>query len=89
MKKLTLMITLLVMFAGLIIISCLNDESPTDSQNSPPVIQSLTVNPSSIIPGGTTIITCSAIDSDQENLTYSWSAVTGTFIGETIFSIVQ
>jgi len=57
--------------------------------NQAPVIQSITANPSIILPNGTTEITCVASDEDGDSLTYAWSADYGSFPGGPSGSIVQ
>ena len=49
--------------------------------NHPPVINSLTANPTSISTGSVTTITCTASDSDSDTLTYNWSTASGTISG--------
>lgn len=41
--------------------------------NNPPVITSLTADPTSVAPGEASIITCDASDPDGDTLTYSWA----------------
>ena len=56
--------------------------------NHPPVISSLTANPSGIDINQTTTITCAASDPDGNSLTYSWTKNGGTFEGNTSGSSV-
>ena len=51
--------------------------------NHPPVIFSLTANPSSIDTNQTTTITCTSSDPDGDSLTYAWTKTGGTFEGNT------
>ena len=51
------------------------------SSNCPPIISSLTANPSSINTSGTSTLTCNASDPDNDPLTYSWSASQGSISG--------
>ena len=55
--------------------------TPTPLPNSQPEITSLKAYPSSVHPGGTSAITCVAIDPDDDTLTYTWSATGGTISG--------
>ncbi|MFQ6678338.1 MAG: SUMF1/EgtB/PvdO family nonheme iron enzyme [Fidelibacterota bacterium] len=56
-------------------------EIDTTSQNSAPEIVSLSAEPSSIEPGGTSIITCFASDTEGDSLYYSWSTTCGEIQG--------
>jgi hypothetical protein len=53
----------------------------TVTANQRPVITSLTANPTKVIPGGTSTITCMATDPDGDTLSYAWSATGGTVSG--------
>ncbi len=46
--------------------------------NQPPTISSLTANPNSVAPAGTSTISVSASDSEGDLLAYAWSAICGT-----------
>ena len=50
--------------------------------NHPPVIESLTGDPMTVIQNTSAAIKCVASDPDSDNLTYAWSATEGTFEGE-------
>ena len=51
----------------------------TTTQNSPPVISSITANPTSVGRGETSTITCNATDTDIDNiLIYTWEKTGGT-----------
>jgi hypothetical protein len=53
---------------------------PVTQQNQSPVISSVTPNPSTVNPNGTSTVTCSASDPDVNDvLAYSWEATGGTF----------
>ena len=52
------------------------------SQNSNPIISSLTANPSSVNIGNTSTITCNAFDPDNDPITYSWQATGGNLSGQ-------
>jgi len=49
--------------------------------NEPPAIISLGAQPNSVIPSGSCQITCHAIDPDDDELSYSWSASGGSISG--------
>ena len=49
--------------------------------NTGPVISSLTANPSTVEPNGTSTLTCNATDADGDNLNYNWSATGGSISG--------
>ena len=50
--------------------------------NQPPRIISLGAQPNSAIPSGSCEITCHAVDPDEDELSYSWSAEGGEITGE-------
>lgn len=52
------------------------------SGNRPPVIQSLTAQPSQLPVGATSRLTVVATDPDNHSLSYKWMASTGDIIGE-------
>jgi len=58
-------------------------EDEESTQNHPPVISSLTANPSSVDINQTTNITCIASDQDGDPLTYDWTVNAGSFEGDT------
>ena len=49
--------------------------------NTPPVISSISANPTSVAVGGTATIVCYATDADNNPLTYDWTATGGTISG--------
>jgi len=51
------------------------------SPNQAPTITSLSANPASVAPGGTSTITCIASDPNGDTLNYDWSASDGTISG--------
>ncbi len=53
----------------------------TVGANQPPVISSLTANPSGVLYGASTTITCIANDPDGDTVNYSWSASGGNLTG--------
>ncbi|MBU4349990.1 putative Ig domain-containing protein, partial [bacterium] len=64
-------------------------DGPFYGTNHPPVIASLTANPSSININETTAITCTASDEDvDDTLTYTWTKNGGTFEGSTSGSTI-
>ena len=56
-------------------------EKKGEKQNHPPIISSLTANPTSVSPGAVSTITCIASDPDGDALSYIWSATGGTISG--------
>ena len=54
------------------------DIQVTTAQNGPPVIDSLTANPTQLFQGQTSSLTCSATDPDDDPVTYSWQGDIGT-----------
>ncbi len=64
-------------------------KSACDVGNNPPIISSLTANPSSVDINQTTSITCTASDEDVgDTLTYTWTKNGGTFEGSTSGSTI-
>jgi hypothetical protein len=55
--------------------------APTPSSNLPPQIFSLVANPSGILYGGSTILTCAATDPDGDMVRYTWTASEGSITG--------
>lgn len=53
----------------------------TVGANQAPVISSLTPNPSGVLYGGSTLLTCIASDPDGDVVTYSWSTSEGSITG--------
>ncbi|MFH1860308.1 MAG: hypothetical protein ABH870_04770, partial [bacterium] len=49
--------------------------------NQPPIIGSLTASTSTLAPGGSSTITCTATDPNNDMLTYTWTATIGTITG--------
>ena len=49
--------------------------------NRPPVIQSLTANPTEVVHGGSSTLTCTASDEDGDNLAYTWTPSSGSIPG--------
>lgn len=75
---------LIITIIAMIVYSCKKE----DESNSPPTIQSITSIPntssSNRLPAGDQVtISVTATDPDQDNLSYSWEADGGSFIGET------
>jgi len=56
-------------------------DGPFGGTNHPPVISTLTADPSSVDINQTTTITCIASDPDDDALTYVWTKTGGTFEG--------
>ncbi|NOR45087.1 MAG: SUMF1/EgtB/PvdO family nonheme iron enzyme [Candidatus Delongbacteria bacterium] len=75
---------LMITIAGLIFMSCSDDdEGTTAPANSAPVVSSISAEISSVEQGGVITLTCDATDADGDALTYSWSATGGTISGTT------
>lgn len=54
---------------------------PVTKSNNNPVISSIDANPTTISTGAVTTVTCTASDADNDALTYTWSAGSGTISG--------
>ncbi len=53
-----------------------NDENPvSDVNNSSPVIQAITFNPDTVIAGHSCMVECTAVDPDNDNLSYEWNTI--------------
>jgi hypothetical protein len=71
-----------ILFSSLIfLLGCNKDDnggSPTQPQNHPPVVQTVTASPPSVQQGGYgATLTCLATDADRDSLTYYWSCAEG------------
>ncbi len=53
----------------------------SDAPNTPPVVVSLTADPTEVLLNGTSLITCFAYDPDAEALSYAWSCSAGSISG--------
>lgn len=71
---LLIIISILLVFS-----SCQKDEDPTSWKNQPPVIQSVTANPDTILVNGETTLNSIATDPDGDSLTIEWKAKAGLF----------
>ena len=60
-------------------IGCDSDENPVQADNSNPVIEGLSVGAAEIRPDAATTFICYAVDPDDDELTYIWSAEAGSF----------
>lgn len=49
--------------------------------NRPPTISNLIANPMEVVHGGSSTLTCTASDDDGDNLSYTWTAQSGSFRG--------
>ena len=49
--------------------------------NAPPQVYSVTASPSTVSEGGTSTVTCNAVDPQQLSLSYVWTATGGTVLG--------
>lgn len=72
MKKYLLLIPLMT-----ILWTCSENNNPSQSQNSPPVINEIIANPSQPKSGQVVTLNAIATDSDGDNLTYNWSVSAG------------
>ena len=77
----------LALFISIIIAlvcSCAPASNPDNNPpvNHPPVITSLTANPTVVDIAGTSVITCIASDKDGDELTYTWTASAGDISGK-------
>jgi hypothetical protein len=71
------MLVVVTMLGG----ACGPQEAAPPSANQPPMISSLAADPSGIVSGGSTTITCIATDPDGDAISYSWSASEGSITG--------
>jgi subtilisin-like proprotein convertase family protein len=78
MKRITIVMLLLM---GVFLITCQKD-------NKPPVIFTITAQPDSVTPGQGTTLTVEAEDPDNDELTYTWSAASGTLSSATGSSVI-
>ena len=64
--------TILIILAGLLI-GC-------SDFNTEPVIKSLTADNTTVSPGGTVLLTCTAEDDNDDDLTYNWECTSGSLV---------
>jgi hypothetical protein len=64
--------TILIILAGLLI-GC-------SDFNTEPVITSLTADNTTVSPGGTVLLTCTAEDDNDDSLTYIWECTNGSLV---------
>ena len=64
--------TILIILAGLLI-GC-------SDFNAEPVITSLTADNTTVSPGGTILLTCTAEDDNDDDLTYNWECTSGSLV---------
>ena len=64
--------TTLIILAGLLI-GC-------SDFNAEPVITSLTADNTTVSPGGTVLLTCTAEDDNDDSLTYNWECTNGSLV---------
>jgi len=64
--------TILIILAGLLI-GC-------SDFNTEPVITSLTADNTTVSPGGTVLLTCTAEDDNDDSLTYNWDCTNGSLV---------
>lgn len=84
MKKYLLLIPLMT-----ILWTCSENNNPSQSQNSPPVINEIIANPSQPKSGQVVTLNAIATDSDGDNLTYNWSVSAGQLSGDGIGNPMQ
>ena len=65
-----------------LLIGCIGDENGVSSKiNSEPEIQAFTATPDSVIYGESCVVRCSAVDPDNDQLSYEWEATAGSISG--------
>jgi len=62
-----------------LILACSEDDSPTQSDNQTPVIIGVAAGQPELYPAAVTTLVCYAVDADNDDLTYAWSADAGAF----------
>jgi hypothetical protein len=72
-------------FVAVLVLCCAggcskNGNPVINSNNSAPIIQSVTFNPDTVIAGKSCLVQCIAVDPDSDNLSYHWESV-GTMAG--------
>jgi hypothetical protein len=75
-----LVATALLVLPFVLFTGCSKDKS-TSSNNRAPVINSITVSPQTVNPGGSATVTVSATDADGDQLTYAYTVTGGTIVG--------
>ena len=88
MSNLSTNVLLFFLSIGLIVAGC-GDDNPSTPENHDPVIQSVTANPATISTDGITNVSCVATDSDQDEMTYTWTSQLGSFPDGNTGSSVQ
>jgi hypothetical protein len=67
------------------VVACSSGEpaqpTPTVQPNQMPTITSLAANPTSVTPGGSSVVTCVAADPDGDALSYTWTFTGGSMSG--------
>jgi hypothetical protein len=75
---------MLASLAGLVatalLLGCSEDRKPLSSENEAPRINSLRAEPDSVWPSGSSQISSSASDGDQDDLQYQWAATEGILV---------
>lgn len=84
MKKYFLLIPFITL-----VLTCSENNNLSYSQNSPPKINEITVNPSQPISGQVVTLNAIATDSDGDDLTYSWSVSAGQLSSDGIGNPIQ
>lgn len=75
-KRLLIIIGIVV---GVVVVAVVLD---TMLANHQPAITNLIAEPQRVLPGGSSQISCSAVDADGDELTYNWSASEGAIVAE-------
>jgi hypothetical protein len=63
-----------LLFAPALFLTACDSSTPLKATNVSPVAQSLTVFPTTIGPGDSAIVVCSAVDADGDTIVYDWSS---------------
>ncbi len=64
----------LVLLASIIWLGCSDDDKVTDSDNRPPIITAITVDPDTFVNNHISLATVTAEDPDGDDLSYSWDS---------------
>jgi hypothetical protein len=81
--KITSMLLFIMLYFLLAILSCDKKDTTGPGQNQPPIIASLTANPSDVDWSATSQLVVIATDPEKQVLTYCWTSTGGVFITPT------